>query len=126
MRWWGHQDRIQLVYPLLDYLLTGLPEKEALGLNVLEAQLCGTPVLAPNAPPFCETVLHGQSGYLYPDPRKDSGAGFRQLLADLVSGRAPRPDPRRATDHLARFSEDAFRARVAGALESLDRVDARK
>ena len=122
VRWWGHQDRVQLVYPLLDYLLTGLPEKEALGLNVLEAQLCGTPVLAPDAPPFSETVLHGHSGYLYPDPRKDAGAGFRQLLSDMVSGRLPRPDPRRATHHLARFSEDAFRARVAGALESLDRL----
>ena len=120
VRWWGYQDRVQLVYPLLDYLLTGLPEKEALGLNVLEAQMCGTPVLAPDAPPFSETVLHGQSGYLYPDPRKDEGAGFRQLLADLVFGRLPRPDPRRAVDHLARFSEDAFRARVAKALAALD------
>ena len=126
VRWWGHQDRVQLVYPLLDYLLTGLPEKEALGLNVLEAQLCGTPVLAPNAPPFSETVLHGQSGYLYPDPRKDEGAGFRQLVSDLVSGRLPRPDPRRAADHLRRFSKEAFRARVAGALESIDSMSARQ
>lgn len=122
VRWWGHQDRVQLVYPLLDYLLTGLPEKEALGLNVLEAQLCGTPVLAPDAPPFSETVLHGQSGYLYPDPREDQGAGFRHLLSDLISARVPRPDPRRATDHLARFSQQAFCDRIARACAALDAI----
>ena len=120
VRWWGHQDDVRLVYPQLDYLLTGLPEKEALGLNVLEAQICGTPVLAPDAPPFTETVAHARSGYLYHDPRKDRGAGFRALLSDLISARLPRPEPRLATDHLARFSEDAFRARVARALATLE------
>ncbi|OGA28300.1 MAG: hypothetical protein A3I01_00870 [Betaproteobacteria bacterium RIFCSPLOWO2_02_FULL_65_24] len=119
VRWWGHQDDVRRVYPLLDFLLTGLPEKEALGLNVLEAQMCGTPVLAPAAPPFSETVSHARSGYLYPDPRQDDGAGFRALLADLVCGRLPRPDPRMALEHLARFSEEAFRARVARALQAL-------
>ena len=43
------------------------------------------------------------------------------ILAQYAS-RLPRPDPRRAADHLARFSEEAFRARVAGALESLERA----
>jgi len=121
VRWWGHQDDVRRVYPLLDYMLAGLPEKEALGLNVLEAQVCGTPVLAPAAPPFTETIVHGRSGYLYPDPRHDGAAGFRMLLADLVSGRLPRPDPRLAKEHLARFGEDAFRARIARLLEILDR-----
>jgi glycosyltransferase involved in cell wall biosynthesis len=45
-RFWGHQRDVAAVYPQIDYLLTGLPEKEALGLNALEAQACGTPVTA--------------------------------------------------------------------------------
>jgi len=120
VRWWGHQEHVAPAYAVLDYLLTGLPEKEALGLNVLEAQMCGTPVLAPDAPPFTETVLNASSGYLYADPRKDGGASFRSLLESLISGRLPRPDPRRATEHLALFSEGAFRARIARALAALD------
>jgi glycosyltransferase involved in cell wall biosynthesis len=120
VRWWGHQENVSMAYAQLDYLLTGLPEKEALGLNVLEAQACGTPVLAPRAPPFTETVLHGDCGYLYADPRTDGAAGFRALLGDLCSGKLPRPDPRLATRHLALFSEEAFRARVARALAALE------
>lgn len=119
VRWWGEQRDVRRVYPLLDYLVTGLPEKEALGLNVLEAQMCGTPVLAPDAPPFTETVAHGRSGYLYPDPRQDGADGFAALIDGLVSGRLPHPDPLAAADHLARFSEEAFRVRVACMLEAM-------
>ncbi|MDP2430956.1 MAG: glycosyltransferase [Pseudomonadota bacterium] len=119
VRWWGEQRDVRQVYPLLDYLLTGLPEKEALGLNILEAQMCGTPILAPNAPPFTETIAHGRSGYLYADPRQDGAHGFASLLDSLLDGSRPRPDPLRASDHLARFSETAFRERVARLLATL-------
>ena len=100
----SYQRNVHAIYPKLDYLLAGLPEKEALGLNVLEAQMCGTPALAPGAPPFTETVVDGKSGFLYRDPREDAGAGFDALLQSIVKGR-PRPDPRvAAADHLRQFS----------------------
>ena len=117
-RFWGHQSDVARVYPKLDYVLSGLPEKEALGLNLIEAQAAGTPVLAVNAPPFTETVLDGVTGFLYRDPREDGGAGFRALLERIVGG-APRPDPRRATEHLARFSPERFAQRLARALDAI-------
>jgi len=115
VRFWGHQADVAAVYPQLDYVLAGLPEKEALGLNLIEAQYCGTPVLAVHAPPFTETVIDGQTGYFFADPRADRGAAFAQLLERLLGG-AARPDPRQASAHLARFSFAAFRERVAHAL----------
>jgi glycosyltransferase involved in cell wall biosynthesis len=118
VRFWGHQTDVAAVYPQLDYVLTGLPEKEALGLNLIEAQYCGTPVLAVHAPPFTETVLDGETGFFFSDPREDRGASFAQLLERLMGG-AARPDPRRAGAHLARFSFDAFRERAARALAAL-------
>ncbi len=118
VRWWGHQPDPAAIYPQLDYLLSGLPEREALGLNLIEAQVAGTPVLAVDAPPFTETVQQGTSGFLYRDPREDGGAAFRALLADLLGGR-PRPDPRLAAAHLARFSAPAFAARVGRAMTAL-------
>lgn len=109
-RFWGRQSAPERIYPQLDYLMSGLPEKEALGLNIIEAQVLGTPVLAVDAPPFTETVADGRTGYLYRDPREDDGADFARVLDRAL---ATRPDPRAAADHLARFSRPAFEARVA-------------
>ena len=115
-RFWGFQNDIPTLYAHVDYLLTGLPEKEALGLNVLEAQASGVPVLAVNAAPFTETVIDGVTGYLYQDPRKDQGASFAVLLEQLIAQAKP-IDPRAAPEHLARFSQAAFNERVRGLAE---------
>ena len=115
VRFWGYQKQVQSIYPKIDYLMTGLPEKEALGLNALEAQALGTPVIAPRAPPFTETIVHGEGGFLYLDPREDGGADFNQLLGSLVAGRR-RPDPREAVDHLAAFSFPAMVERTRALL----------
>lgn len=112
VRWWGHQRDVRRAYGHLDYLLTGLPEKEALGLNVLEAQACGVPVLAVDAPPFTETVAAEVSGLFYTDPRRDGGAAFSALL-DRLAATPFRIDPERARPHLERFGAAAFAARVA-------------
>jgi glycosyltransferase involved in cell wall biosynthesis len=118
VRFWGEQGDVAKIYPQLDYLLTGLPEREALGLNVLEAQTCGTPVLAVRAPPFTETVVEGETGCFYADPRSDAGADFRRVLARIVA--APgHPDPRKASAHLARFAMPAFTARIGRLVEHL-------
>ncbi len=111
VRFWGHQADVATVYRGIDYLLTGLPEKEALGLNVIEAQACGTPVLAPAAPPFTETIIDGTTGFFYRDPREDAGADFARLIERLRVMAKP-PDPRTARAHLDRFSLDAFVERL--------------
>lgn len=111
VRFWGHQSDVATVYRSIDYLMTGLPEKEALGLNVIEAQVCGTPVLAVGAKPFTETVADGISGLFYTDPRIDQGASFEALLSRLEK-EAFSLDTARLAEHLKQFSEAAFAARV--------------
>jgi glycosyltransferase involved in cell wall biosynthesis len=111
VRFWGQQGNVADIYPQLDYLLSGLPEKEALGLNIIEAQACGTPVIAVNAPPFTETVVNDLTGFLYRDPRQDAGGDFGRLLDELLAGRA-KPRPELAGSHLARFSFEAFVERL--------------
>jgi glycosyltransferase involved in cell wall biosynthesis len=118
VRYWGYQDNVAAAYAGLDYLMTGLPEKEALGLNVIEAQHCGLPVLAVDAPPFTETVVEGETGYLYRDPRQDGGTDLMRLLDALLAGR-PRLDPRRAKAQLERFSFEAFSDRVGRLVEAV-------
>lgn len=111
VRFWGMQGDVAGIYRQLDFLLTGLPEKEALGLNIIEAQACGTPVLAVDAPPFTETILAGRTGHFFCDPRRDAGADFERLLQTLLASRDKlRPDLEAA--HLARFSFAAFVERL--------------
>jgi glycosyltransferase involved in cell wall biosynthesis len=121
VRFWGQQRDVGAAYRKLDYLLAGLPEKEALGLNILEAQACGTPVLAVNARPFTETVADGVTGLFYEDPRGDAGASFDGLLHRL----AARPfhiSSDLANHHLEQFSEAAFTQRVVRMVETTARI----
>ena len=122
-RFWGYQGNVGAIYPQLDYLMTGLPEKEALGLNAIEAQACGTPVLAPAAAPFTETVQDGSSGFLYRDPRADGGEHFAGIVDAILAGR-PRPDPRvAARAHLAQFSSAALTERARRLLAALSDLE---
>ncbi len=107
VRFWGHQQNVRAVYAQLDYLLTGLPEKEALGLNVIEAQACNLPVLAPMAPPFTETIVDGLTGHLYCDPRRDGGTDFARLIERLRQSTS-RLQPVLAQEHLQQFTFAAF------------------
>jgi glycosyltransferase involved in cell wall biosynthesis len=125
VRFWGHQTNVASVYEKLDALLTGLPEKEALGLNVIEAQNLGLPVLAPDAPPFNETVLHEVTGLRYCDPRKDHGLGFEKAISQLRDTNFCF-DHGPAKEHLARFSSEAFETRCGKALNAvIDRSQGR-
>jgi len=125
VRFWGHQRDVAQAYAGIDVLLTGLPEREALGLNVIEAQACGIPVLAPGAPPFTETVLPGETGWLYADPRRNEQNAvypeFAALLKTIAEQRAGDAwlDPRRAIGHMQKFSKEAFAARLGRLLAEL-------
>lgn len=119
VRFWGMQPNPAQIYPQLDYILSGLPEQEALGLNLIESQSCGTPVLAVNAPPFTETVIDNETGYLYTDPRIDDGAHFERLITDIINNKKKRPDTLRANKHLGKFSENSFRKRLEDVLQAL-------
>jgi glycosyltransferase involved in cell wall biosynthesis len=118
VRFWGYQENVAAVYRSLDFVLSGLPEKEALGLNLIEAQCCGTPVLAVRAPPFTETVVEGKGGFFFTDPREDAGADFERLLARLLGGMAF-PRPQAGAEYLEKFRFERFRQRVQGALQAV-------
>lgn len=116
-RFWGYQRNVGAVYRQIDYLLAGLPEKEAFGLNLVEAEMCGTPVLAVKAPPFIETVADGVTGLFFEDPRVDGGLSFDKLMENLIT-KPFKLESTIAASYLERFSEAAYHARVARFVES--------
>ncbi len=118
VRYWGFQRDVARAYRALDYLLTGLPEREALGLNAIESCLAGTPVLAIAAPPFSETLRDGVTGFMYADPRSDGGADFERVLRGVETG-ALQIDRGAASSHLEGFSFAQFAARVDSVMENV-------
>ena len=118
VRFWGRQRDVAAAYRAFDYLLAGLPEREALGLNAIESCCAGTPVLAIAAPPFSETMKDGVTGFLYADPREDGGADFDRVLTGIETGEL-RADMAAAAAHLERFSFERFADRIDAVMEDV-------
>jgi glycosyltransferase involved in cell wall biosynthesis len=89
-----------------------MPGEEDFGIVPLEAQACGTPVIALGRGGALETVRDGETGVLTSKPGPDA------LLAALDRLRSLRLDPAAAVANAARFSRNAFRAGFRRALET--------
>ena len=91
-----------------------LPGIEDFGMVPVEAQACGTPVVALGRGGACETVVDGVTGILV---ERESAEAF---AAGLARVRAMRRDPAELRRHAERFSRDRFmtdfQAAVAGIL----------
>jgi glycosyltransferase involved in cell wall biosynthesis len=98
-----------------------LPGEEDFGIAPVEAQACGRPVVALGLGGACETVEHGQSGWLVPpgaSPDADNVEGFAAAMA-AVDTLPLRPE--QLHERASRFSVDrfdaGFAARIAETVE---------
>jgi glycosyltransferase involved in cell wall biosynthesis len=87
-----------------------MPGEEDFGIVPLEAQACGTPVVALGRGGAKETVRDGETGVLYGDP------GAEGLLAALDRLRGLALEPAALARNASRFSAEVFRARFLAAL----------
>lgn len=94
-----------------------MPGEEDFGIVPVEAQACGTPVIALGRGGALETVERGRTGLLYPEP------GVEPLLSAIEAFRHLRLAPEDTVRNAARFSRERFRERMQSALrDALDRA----
>jgi D-inositol-3-phosphate glycosyltransferase len=101
--------RLADIYSAADAVL--VPSRwESFGLVALEAQACGTPVIAASVGGLRDVVVHGRTGLLVEghDPGAYAAAIVRVLDDRRLAGRMRRA----AVRHAARFSWDATAAGV--------------
>ena len=89
-----------------------MPGEEDFGIVPLEAQACGTPVVALGRGGALETVVDGETGVLYPN------AGAGPLARAIEQALALQFDPGALVKNARRFSEPEFRARFLAAARS--------
>jgi len=87
--------------------------EEDFGITPVEAQACGTPVLAYGRGGSLETVLDGVTGRFFADQTAESIA---DLIADLESTGAEF-DPTRIRSHACSFSKVRFRSSFAALVQ---------
>jgi glycosyltransferase involved in cell wall biosynthesis len=105
-------------------VLTYTSPKEGWGLSVIEANACGVPVIASDSPGLCESVRHGETGFLVPhgDIAALEAAAARLLSDDALWGRmsragiewARRFDWERMTDEMEGYAREIVAGRPAG------------
>jgi glycosyltransferase involved in cell wall biosynthesis len=105
-----NDDMLRELYRSAEAVL--MPGEEDFGIVPLEAQACGTPVIALGRGGAMETVRDGSTGVLMPEP------GAASLLAALDRLRTLRLDPAASVANAARFSRASFRTGFQRALES--------
>ena len=83
------------------------PGEEDFGIVPVEAMASGRPVIAYGRGGVCDTVVHGQTGWLYDDP---SVPGLVKAVQDFEASGLADCDPQMLATHAAQFNEAAFRA----------------
>jgi glycosyltransferase involved in cell wall biosynthesis len=114
---WRSDEEIRRLYREATAVL--LPGVEDFGMVPVEAQACGTPVVALDAGGARETVIDGQTGFLAADPSVDA---FADALKRALQTRL---DPAALRTHALRFSRPRFLAEFAAAVNDAvsNRVD---
>jgi len=90
-----------------------LPGEEDFGIVPLEAQACGSPVVALGRGGALETVVDGETGVLVDDATPDA---FGEAIARV---RRSSFDPRRIRTHAERFSRSRFASGIQAAIDDL-------
>jgi len=110
---WCSDEDIRELYTQATAVL--LPGTEDFGMVPVEAQACGTPVVAYGEGGACETVLDGETGVLVP---QSSAAAFADGLNRVRSTRFDRAAIRASAERFSRAQFMAsFQAAVASAVE---------
>jgi glycosyltransferase involved in cell wall biosynthesis len=113
-----NDDMLRTCYRTAEAVL--MPGEEDFGIVPVEAQACGTPVVALGRGGARETVRDGETGVLYGE------AGAPALLAALERLRGLSLNPAALARNAARFSPDVFRGRFRAALASAQKGAGRR
>ena len=108
IQWLGYQDDEALIKHMQEAKACIFAAKEDFGIMCVEAQACGTPVLALDYGGYKETVVHGKTGYLFPEQTEESVVNAVNEFEEQ-----PLTDHPVIRENALRFSEERFKSEYA-------------
>lgn len=105
VRFLGRVDEDQLARVMGDAKALLFPGEEDFGITPVEMQAAGRPVIAYGRGGSLDTVVHGETGWLFPEQTVDS------LVAAIQESERLSWDPDRIRVHAERFRPEVFRER---------------
>jgi glycosyltransferase involved in cell wall biosynthesis len=103
IEWLGYQDDSTLIKYVQEAKACIFAAKEDFGILCVEAQACGTPVLTLDYGGYRETVIDGETGYLFPEQTEES-----IMEAVKKFERSPLTNYQVIRENSLRFSETRF------------------
>jgi len=108
VRIFDHCDDMPAAYMMADVVVSASTDPEAFGRVVVEAQALGRPVVAPDHGGACETIVDGQTGWLFPPGDKAALAEALRAALDLDQDGRKAFSERALTSVRKHFSKDAM------------------
>ena len=104
IEWLGYREDAEMIQHMQQAKACIFAAKEDFGILCVEAQACGTPVIALDYGGYRETVIDGVTAYLFPDQTEQS-------LIEAVEKmeQAPLTNHEAIRQNAIRFSDDRFR-----------------
>ncbi len=121
IEWLGYKDDSEMIRYMQEARACIFAAKEDFGIMCVEAQACGTPVLALNYGGYQETVVDGVTGYLFAEQTE---AGVVEAVGKMESN--PLTNHKAIRQNALRFSDERFRKEfsdfVAQAMKAHKRI----
>ncbi len=107
IEWLGYKSDTEMIQYMQEAKACIFAAKEDFGIMCVEAQACGTPVLALDYGGYRETVIDGVSGYRFPEQTEESVMEVVQKLETH-----PLADNKAIRANALRFSDKRFRSEI--------------
>jgi glycosyltransferase involved in cell wall biosynthesis len=104
IEWLGYRDDAEMIQYMQEARACIFAAKEDFGIMCVEAQACGTPVIALDYGGYKETVVDGETGYLFAEQTEAS-----VIKAVKKMDAEPLNDHARIIANALRFSDERFR-----------------